>query len=719
MDENGYYRCEGFNVAWTLGKFKRAADWLAPTFEAFSNALDAIREREETFGENPDAFVKIVFDFTSAIQEGGSKRLVEETIQDSGVGFNDVNFARFLSLNDRSKGALNKGSGRVQYVKAFARADFESVFCAEGSDATATTTLKKRRFTLSAERPFLERNAFARETSPVEKVDASQESLGSTLRLISPVTDARAREAEKTSASEVKRRLLARFFLRLNATRKTPRVEIVFRVNGVETERALIDASDLIKPRASVPFEVSFKRLSTSGASRRFIPVDKVAKFEAVVFTASEARIDRNVEAFVCRGEVVEDAKLGLANADETIDGRRHVVAITGDYIDERVSDARDSAGLFRDRDFEDAPLFGDDASGVSVDDVRKAARVACEKVLPELATKKKELARKVERIGERFGFPKSSLGAIQKRLPLNASTKEILKKLYDKEASNAARDDDEIADALERVKELDPNSDAFQEEARELSTRLFDALPSQNKNALAHYFARRKIALELFEDALARRLAIQTKEGRRQEESVLHNVLFKRGSRDASSSNLWIFNEEYVYFSGASEVAFEDVAFEGKKILAPLEQFSKEDGKFIRSKAKNRPDILLFPEEKKVLIVELKRPGVDLAQHVHQIYRYAYVLFNYCAPEFQFDQFYAFLIGGEFDAEGIRAVDPSFREAEKFGYMFATRPIAARDPKRQDGELYAEIHSYRTLLERAKARNKTFLDILMNEAEK
>ncbi len=711
MDENGFYRCEGFNVAWTLDKIKRAHDCLAPTFEAFSNALDAIREREETFGEKTDAFVKIEFEFSSAFQEGACKQFVAETIQDSGVGFNDVNFARFLSLNDRSKGALNKGSGRVQYVKAFARADFESVF-KEGERA------KKRRFTLSADRSFLERNAFAQETAPVEIADETRESIGSTLRLIAPFTDSRRREIEESTVDEIKGRLLERFFLRLNASRQTPRVEILFRVNGVETERATIDASDLIKPRAVVPFEVSFKRLSKTGSERRFIPIDKIAKFEATVFTTRADRSTRNFEAFVCRGEFVEDAKLGLANADETFDGLRYVVAIASAYIDERVSDARDGAGLPRDRDFEDAPLLGDEASAVSVEDVRKEARDACAKVLPELAAKKKELARKVERIGERFGFPKSALAAIQKKLPLNASTKNILKKLYDKEASNAVREDDAIADALESVKELDPNSDAFQEKTRELSTRLFELLPSQNKNALAHYFARRKIVLELLEDALARNLAVQTKEGRRQEESALHNVLFKRGSRDAASSNLWVFNEEYVYFSGASEVAFEDVAFEGKKILAPLEQFSKEDGKFIRSKAKNRPDILLYPEEKKCLIVELKRPGVDLAQHAHQIYRYAYVLFNYCAQEFQFDQFYAFLIGGEFDPEGIRAVDPAFREAEKFGYMYATRPIASRDARRQDGELYAEIHSYRTILERAKARNKTFLDILLNESE-
>ena len=709
MDDFGYYRCEGFDVGGTLGKIKRSSDCLAPVFEALSNSLDAVSELEGAGRSVSTVPIRITFDFNSMFEDGSSKRLSSITIQDGGSGFTRENYARFLSLNDRSKGPFNKGSGRVQFIKSFALADFESVFFdADGS-------LKKRRFSLSGAREYLKRNAFARATSAVENAVVGKDAPGTTLRLLSPFTDAKTREIEESTASDVKGRVLSRFFLRLNTSRKAPPIEIVFCVNGVEQERATVDASDTVAPRAVVPFEVGYKRLSTFGSSRRFARVDKVAKFTAVVFTPLGSFFTRNVEAFVSRGEVVEEARLGLANADEKVGDFYYAVAITGDYIDERVDESRDGSGLISDRDFESAPLFGDDASGVSVEDVRKAARAACASALPELASKKKELARKVEGVGARFGFSKRATDAVQNRLPLNASSKEILKRLYDKEASSSARDDDAIFNVLESVKELDPTSETYQEASRELTSRLFGLIPEQNRNALSHYFARRKIVLETLGDALERSLKIQTEGVRRQEESVLHNLLFKRGSRDASSSDLWILNEEFVYFSGAPEVAFEDVEFEGKKILAPLDEFSKEDGKFIRSKAKNRPDILLFPEERKCLIVELKKPGVDVAEHVHQIYRYAYVLFNYCSPEFKFDQFYAFLIGGEIDAEGIRAVDPSYQEAKKFGYMFATRPIASRVPTRPDGELYAEIHSYRTILERAKVRNKTFLDLLLN----
>jgi len=639
----------------------------------------------------------------------GLKRLDAITIRDGGVGFTQENYRRFLSLNDRSKSALNKGSGRVQFVKAFERADYESVY------RDSSGALMKRAFSLSASEPYLRRNALVRETLRAERADATQDALGTTLRLLRPFTDEKTRKLEETTAEEVKAKILARFFLRLNGAKRAPKIEIVV-VNGAETERATIDASDRAAPRSVVEFSVPRKFVETTG-KRRFVKTGESERFVATCYAVKGSFLSRNVEAFVSRGEVVADAKLGLADASETISGFRYVVAIEGERVDSAVLESRDGIALPRDKDFFDAPLLTrEEKSDVSLDDVRKEARDVCERVYPELASKRAELAKKVEQIGARFGFAKTTTRSVLRQTPLNSTTTDVLKRLYDKEAGNAARTDASVDALLDGLNDLDPTAPDYQERLKERADRLFELTPERNRAELAHYFARRKIVLNVLGKALEKKLDAQNKEGRSQEESAFHNVLFSRRSHNPSTSDLWIINEEFVHFQGTSDVPFYEVEHQGKRVFEPFETFAEKDREYYQKKMRLRPDILLFPEEGKCVVVELKAPGVDLSEFIPQINKYVGFVFKYSAPEFKIAQFYVYLVGGEFNPQDVRDVAPEYRLAKRFGYMFATRNVPGKEQGEQDGEMYAEIHTYRSFYQRAVERNRAFLEILLND---
>lgn len=168
------------------------------------------------------------------------------------------------------------------------------------------------------------------------------------------------------------------------------------------------------------------------------------------------------------------------------------------------------------------------------------------------------------------------------------------------------------------------------------------------------------------------------------------------------------------------SEVAFKDVTFKGKKLLRPIEEFSDSDRAYIEGKSKSRPDILLFPEEGKCVIVELKRPDVNLSDSIPQINKYAHIIYNYSAPEYKLNRFYVYLIGGELNAQvaqDIRAVDSAYCFAKRFNYLYQTRKVPSTTDA-HDADMYVEIHSYATFLERAKARNKLFLDLLLKNPD-
>lgn len=78
-------------------------------------------------------------------------------------------------------------------------------------------------------------------------------------------------------------------------------------------------------------------------------------------------------------------------------------------------------------------------------------------------------------------------------------------------------------------------------------------------------------------------------------------------------------------------------------------------------NRAIKRPDILLFPSERKCIIIELKTPDTNLALHLNQINKYAYFIRNFSTEDFMIDTFYGYLIGESLEPRDVRAFDGDF----------------------------------------------------------
>ena len=237
----------------------------------------------------------------------------------------------------------------------------------------------------------------------------------------------------------------------------------------------------------------------------------------------------------------------------------------------------------------------------------------------------------------------------------------------------------------------------------------------------LAQYIARRKIVLELFDKILSRELK-NLKEGGRIDEDVLHNLIFQQTSTNPEQSDLWLINEEFVYFKGVSEKKFTQIEYDGVKIFdKPL---SEEDESYLNSlgekRLNKRPDILLFPEEGKVIIIEFKAPDVNVSEHLTQIESYASLLLNYTRDDLHLRRFYGYLIGESIQDRDVRGRVSRYEYAAKFGYWFKPSEKVVNFSNESDpGYIYTEIMSYSSLLQRAKLRNKMFIDKLESkEAE-
>jgi hypothetical protein len=271
--------------------------------------------------------------------------------------------------------------------------------------------------------------------------------------------------------------------------------------------------------------------------------------------------------------------------------------------------------------------------------------------------------------------------------------------------------------DALEK---LNPSSSEYEARLRETVADLVVTIPESNRVALTHYIARRKIVLELFDRILKRELVIQGTSKRNIDETLLHDLIFQQSSKNPEQSDLWLINEDFVYFSGTSNVPLNQIEISNTLIFR--ETLSPEEQEFCSSlgedRSLKRPDVLLFPSEGKAIIVEFKNPKVSVSDHLTQINKYASFLRNFTKDEFSFDTFYGFLIGEKIDTRDVRSADPDFKDAYKFKYMFRPSKTVAGEFGRSDGSIYMEIIRYSVLLERARERNRIFLDKLTAKSD-
>ena len=108
-----------------------------------------------------------------------------------------------------------------------------------------------------------------------------------------------------------------------------------------------------------------------------------------------------------------------------------------------------------------------------------------------------------------------------------------------------------------------------------------------------------------------------------------------------------------------------------------------------------------------------------NVSDYLSQINKYATWLGMYTKPQFDFTTFYGYLIGESIEKIDIKAADANFKESYHFKYFFRPSCNIFRGESKPDGNLYMEIIKYSVLLERAKSRNKIFIEKLTQKSKK
>ena len=121
----------------------------------------------------------------------------------------------------------------------------------------------------------------------------------------------------------------------------------------------------------------------------------------------------------------------------------------------------------------------------------------------------------------------------------------------------------------------------------------------------------------------------------------------------------------------------------------------------------------MLFPEEGKCVIIELKAPDVNVSAHLTQIDFYASLIRNYTVDDFRITTFSGFLIGEDIEDRDVRGRVSRFEHSLHLDYWFRPSEKVIGFGDRSDGSIYTEVIKYSTLLKRAKLRNQIFIEKL------
>lgn len=139
------------------------------------------------------------------------------------------------------------------------------------------------------------------------------------------------------------------------------------------------------------------------------------------------------------------------------------------------------------------------------------------------------------------------------------------------------------------------------------------------------------------------------------------------------------------------------------------IEAALKAIGIEVGSSLEWRPDIFLYPEEGKCVLVEFKAPDVEMSKHCDQIQKYAKIIANYSTKKFT--QFYGFLIGEQINPLAI----PDRYKKVPYGnyWVYPSEPINDISTGLPIADIYQEIMPLSEIAKRAEIRNKSFADKL------
>lgn len=681
---------------------------MQPIFEAVTNAWEAIMDKFGSDNLNQGK-ITITLNVSKGLDLDNNTVHTIQAIQisDNGIGLDEDNLTRLQNLRDPSKNHSNNGTGRVQFLFYFGSTVLESI------SELSENKSRRVKATLSCNELFLQNNSIMRleEDEEIDRQDSK-----TILTFNNPIEPKDSKAYGALTAALLKTDIINHSLARFCDNRDNlPQIMIERYVNQELDGTETIVANDIPVPEKEEDLEVKYATVK----DKKIVRTDQAESFHIRSFAVPDNKIDANRLYMVSKGELGNTLPLDNLSEKETIDGNRYMFLLSGKYLDEQDSDDRGNISLVKEKELKKLYKEGDsmfqNEQFILQENLVDEVNHKISSIYEVFSQKEQEKEDNINELQEMFLLDPATVDSIRSKVKKSTTDAEILKMVYESEMVKVADLDASIRHAVQSVDALDPSEPEYQAKLKELVDDFSAKIPEQNKSALTKYIARRKLVLELF-DKILHNETDALRGGKRIDEDVLHNLVFKQHSTNPQSSDLWLLDDQYLLFEGCSEKELNKIKINGTNLLKQ-ELTNEEKAYKTRQETKDlgtrRPDVLLYPAEGKCVIVEFKAPEVDVSLHLAQINRYAMIIHNLSDPKFKINTFYGYLVGENIDYDSVQESDTYFKFAANLGYLY--RPNLPLPGKfgHQDGDLYTEVIKYSEILKRAQNRNKAFIDKL------
>lgn len=686
-------------------RVKKHASYFQPIFEALSNALEATKGKEDEI----------------IIRLKVSKSLHEDKfyfnsieIEDTGCGFTKDNLLRFYDLFNESKGFNNLGTGRIQFLHFFQHTEFHSVFIDDENK-------KKKQMDICLSTKFI-----AKEKTPIwasfPEDMPDDEPTGTKVTFFLPWDDKDRVSYEELTTDELYDKVFTHYLGRLCLSKGNMQtICIEFYINGAHDETRDRKITDLNIPSVDYHDEVRvhYKMINDTGDG--FVKQKESESFEINSFLLPSDVQRRNEIKLTSKNETVDASNVDFSfvSRAKIEDGKNMLCLISSNFLTDQDTDLRGKLNIYTKEEYlKERNLFALSEKHIFIDDVQEEVTEKITSHYPAINRIKEESNEDIDQMVEDFSLDKDVIASMGRKTGEKAS--DFLNRYYHSDADFQRDNTQKIKSLFDSLRTLDPGSKSFQRSLNTKVKEINSLIPVKNKSSLSRYISSRKAAMNILDLILHKDLACQLeKKKRKNNEKLIHDLLFKQGNTEVLESNLWILNEDFIHFKGFSNFELRSLKTDGDTIIRDdLNEKEKQQlTNYNKDPLGYKPDILLFPEEHKCIIIELKSDTADPKDYLGQAVNYAGLLREFAKDEYVVDNFYVYLIAESFEFSSIVRTDPRFQISEYLDYVFLPySPVHGGE--RGHGALYMEVLKYSTLLKRAKIRNSIFTEKLFGPEE-
>lgn len=675
---------------------RKHGTYLQPMYEALSNALEA------THGEDDTITIRLRFHTIIGKNEFSSLE-----IEDTGVGFNSENFGRLKRLYDESKDFNNRGTGRIQYLHFFDKTDIYSVY-------EENEKKYERRIVLSYK--FYQRKKSIIWASNPKEVDKDTPS-GTSLAFFTLLDDEDKNRYSELNSQEIYDKVLIHYLDRFCVNRDN--------LQTIKIETYLNDAHDQsqdktinkdVVPSADYQKDFTLHYQLYDKDKKDFIDVKgKTEKFKVASYLLPSSLQSKNQIKLTSKNETVDSKGFDFSFLEDTlkIEGKYMLCLVSSNYFTINDTDERGNLQLVTKSNFlKDYDAFKLQEPRIFIDNIQDHVVTTVTEHYPEIKKAKEKYVEDLNNLIELFSLDPETVNKVGLRY--GESKASFLKRYKEYDAELTSDNESKMSQIFDALSTLDPSDLNFKSKLSRKASEISKLIPIQNKTNITKYIASRNAVLRILKLILEKKLAVQSKKKKHQnKEQLLHDLLFRQKSTDTLNSNLWILNEDFIYFQGISESELRNVEINGEKFIREDltdEEISKLK-EYNHDQLGKRTDVLLFPEEHKCVIIELKSTTADVTKYLHQIVDYAGLIRQYAKDKFEITNFFGYLIGESFNFDAIVNAEPDFIQSEYLDYVYMPNKSVNGGKYRSKGTLYFEVLKYSSLLERALLRNKIFFD--------